>query len=56
MKDPLIRAVVIIVLVLLVIGMLPTWGFGWNHYGWGPAGGLGGILAVLIVLILLEKV
>jgi hypothetical protein len=41
--------VLIIVLVLLLIGALPTWPYssGWGYY---PSGGLG--LIVLIILIL----
>lgn len=42
--------ILLIVLVLLVLGALPTWPYsqGWGYY---PSGGLG--LALLIVLILL---
>jgi uncharacterized protein DUF3309 len=41
--------VLIVILVLLLIGALPTWPYssGWGYY---PSGGLG--LIVLIVLIL----
>ena len=41
--------IVLIVLILLLIGALPTWPYsaGWGYY---PTGGLG--LLVLIVLIL----
>lgn len=41
--------VLIVVLVLLLIGALPTWPYssGWGYY---PSGGLG--LIVLIILIL----
>ena len=43
------RTILLIILVLLLIGALPTWGYapvGWGYY---PSGGL----LVLIVLILL---
>jgi hypothetical protein len=42
-------AILLIVLILLLIGALPTWPYsaGWGYY---PTGGLG--LLVLIVLIL----
>ena len=38
----------------MLIGSLPTWGYSssWGPY---PAGGLGTILVVLIILILLGK-
>lgn len=45
------RTLLIIVLILLLIGALPTWPYssGWGYY---PSGGLGLILLVLIVLAL----
>ena len=42
---------ILIILVLIVIGALPTWPYssGWGYY---PSGGLGLILIILIVLAL----
>jgi hypothetical protein len=39
----------LIIVILLLVGALPTWGYssGWGYY---PAGGLGLLLIVLIVL------
>jgi len=49
-----ISLLVLIVLVLLLIGALPTWGY---SSGWGylPSGGLGLVLLVLIVLMLMGR-
>ncbi len=43
--------ILIIILVLLVIGALPSWGYssGWGYY---PSGGLGLILLIVIILAL----
>jgi hypothetical protein len=43
--------VLIIILVLLLIGSLPTWGYsqGWSYY---PSGGIGLILIILLILVL----
>ena len=43
------RLVLLIIVVLLLLGALPTWPYssGWGYY---PAGGLGLLLIVLIVL------
>jgi hypothetical protein len=43
------RIILIIILVLLVLGALPTWPYsaGWGFY---PSGGLGTILIVLLIL------
>lgn len=42
--------VLIVILVLLLIGALPTWGYsaGWGYF---PSGGLGLILLILIILL-----
>ena len=46
--------VLIIILVLLLIGALPTWPYsgGWGYY---PSGGLGTILVVVLILMLLGR-
>ena len=45
------RLLILIILILLLIGALPTWPYsaGWGFY---PSGGLGIIILVLIVLAL----
>jgi hypothetical protein len=42
--------VLIIVLVLLLVGALPTWPHS-AHWGYFPSGGLGLVLLILIVLV-----
>jgi Protein of unknown function (DUF3309) len=46
------RTLVIILLVLLLFGALPTWPYssGWGYY---PVGGLGALLIILLVLMFL---
>jgi hypothetical protein len=43
---------VVIVLVLLLIGALPTWGYS-RSWGYRPVGGLGVIVVIVLVLWLL---
>jgi hypothetical protein len=47
--------ILLIVLVLLLIGALPTWPYssGWGYY---PSGGLGLILIILLVLVLMGRI
>lgn len=47
--------IILVVLVLLLIGALPTWGYssGWGYF---PSGGLGTVLVILIVLMLLGRI
>ena len=44
-----------ILLVLMLIGALPTWPHSRN-WGYGPTGGLGLVLVILVVLLLLGKI
>lgn len=45
--------VVIVILVLMLLGAIPTWPYsrGWGYY---PSGGIGLILAIVVVLLLLN--
>lgn len=43
--------ILVIILILLLLGVLPTWPYstGWGYY---PSGGLGLILLIVIILAL----
>lgn len=45
--------ILIIILILLLLGALPTWPYstGWGYY---PSGGLGLILIIVVILLLLR--
>lgn len=45
-----IGTILLIILVLLLIGALPTWPYS-NSWGYYPSGGLGLILIVLLILV-----
>jgi hypothetical protein len=47
--------IIIVILVLLLIGALPTWGYSRN-WGRAPSGALGTILLIVLVLWLLGRV
>ena len=47
--------ILIIVLILILIGALPTWGHSRN-WGYGPSGGLGLVLIILVVLLLMGRI
>ena len=46
--------VLLIVLLLMVIGVIPTWKYS-SSWGYGPSGGLGLVLLVVLVLVLLGR-
>ena len=49
------RTILLIILILLLLGALPTWPYsaGWGYY---PSGGLGLVLVIVLILVLLGRV
>jgi hypothetical protein len=47
--------ILLIILILLLIGALPTWPYssGWGYY---PSGGIGLILLIIIILALMGRI
>jgi Protein of unknown function (DUF3309) len=50
-----IGTILLIVLVLFLVGALPTWPHS-RSWGYGPTGILGTLLLVLLILVLLGKI
>ncbi|HLX70482.1 MAG TPA: DUF3309 family protein [Verrucomicrobiae bacterium] len=50
----MLRTILIIILVLALLGSLPTWPYSasWGYY---PSGGLGLLLLIIVVLALLDR-
>jgi hypothetical protein len=48
----MVRTVLVVILILLLQGALPAWPYsaGWGYY---PAGGIGGLLLLILILALL---
>ena len=51
----MLGTILLIVLILILIGALPTWPYssGWGYY---PSGGIGLILVVIVVLLLMGRI
>jgi hypothetical protein len=49
------RTILFIILIVLLIGALPTWPYssGWGYY---PSGGLGLLLLILLIFALMGRV
>jgi hypothetical protein len=54
-KQPMLGTILIILLVLALVGALPTWGYS-GSWGYGPSGIVGTVLVVLLILVLLGRV
>ena len=50
-----IGTILLIILIVLLIGSLPTWPYssGWGYY---PTGGLGIVLLIVIILLLMGRI
>jgi hypothetical protein len=46
--------ILLIILILILIGALPTWPYssGWGYY---PSGGLGLVVIILLILVLMGR-
>jgi hypothetical protein len=47
--------ILIVILILMLVGVLPTWPHSRN-WGYYPSGGLGLILLILLILLLLGRI
>ncbi len=47
--------ILLIVVVLMLIGAIPSWPHS-RSWGYGPSGGLGLVLVILLVLFLMGKI
>jgi hypothetical protein len=54
-EEIMLRTIVLIVLILLLLGALPTWPYstGWGYY---PSGGLGLVLLIVVILVLAKRI
>jgi len=51
----MLGTILLVVLILMLVGALPTWGHSRN-WGYFPSGGLGLVALVLLVLVLLGRI
>ena len=47
--------ILIIILILLLIGALPNWGYSRN-FGYFPSGTLGLVLVIVLILVLMGRI
>jgi Protein of unknown function (DUF3309) len=54
-KNIMLGTILLIVLILMLVGALPTWPHskGWGYY---PSGGMGLLLIILVVLLLSGRI
>lgn len=47
--------ILVIVLILILLGALPTWPYS-SRWGYAPSGGLGLILLIIVILMLMGRI
>jgi hypothetical protein len=47
--------ILIVILILILIGAMPTWPHS-RGWGYGPSGGLGTVIVILLILYLLHVI
>ena len=50
-----VGTILLIILILALVGALPSWGHSRN-WGYGPSGGLGLVVIILLVLVLMGRI
>jgi len=55
MEERVMITVLLVILILMAIGVLPTWPYssGWGYY---PSGGVGLILLIVLILLLTGRI
>jgi hypothetical protein len=50
----MLGTILLVILVLALIGSLPTWGYssGWGYY---PSGGIGLVVLILVILLVMGR-
>jgi hypothetical protein len=48
----MLGTILLVILILLLLGAIPAWPHSRN-WGYGPSGGLGVVVAIILVLVLL---
>jgi hypothetical protein len=50
-----LSSILLLIIILMLLGVIPVWPHS-REWGYGPSGGLGLVLIILLVLILLGRV
>ena len=52
---PMLGTILLVLLVLFLVGALPTWPHSAN-WGYAPSGGIGLVLVIVLILLLLGRI
>jgi hypothetical protein len=55
MEASVLGTILVILLILLLVGAVPRWGYSRN-WGYGPSGLLGVVLVIVLILLLMGRI
>ena len=51
----MLMTVLLVILILALVGALPAWPYS-SGWGYGPSGGLGAVVLIVLILVLMGRV
>jgi hypothetical protein len=51
----MLGTILLVILILMLVGAMPRWGHSRN-WGYGPSGGLGLVVIIILVLLLTRRI
>ncbi len=51
----MLSSILLVILILMLLGALPAWPHS-RSWGYGPTGGLGLLVVILLVLVFMERI
>jgi len=51
----MLGAILLVVLILVLVGTLPTWRHS-RSWGYGPSGGIGLVVLIVVILLLMGRI
>ncbi len=51
----MLSTILVVLLILFLVGALPNWGHS-RSWGYGPSGGLGLVLLIVVILVVMGKI
>lgn len=54
-SEDMLGTILLVILILMLLGALPNWGYS-RSWGYGPSGGLGLVVLIIIILLLMGRI
>lgn len=51
----MLGTILLVILILMLVGAFPNWGYS-RSWGYGPSGGLGLVVVIVLILVLMGRI